>query len=69
MAAGAGLTSAITNPLEPEVRSMLRAADVLTGNDPNCSTWISVNRPPDSEVEGAPRRRTNRRAARAPSGV
>jgi len=69
MAAGAGLTSAITNPLEPAVRSMLRAADVLTGNDPNCSTWISVNRPPDSEVEGAPRRRTNRRAARASSGV
>ena len=69
MAAGAGLTSAITNPLEPEVRSMLRAADVLTGNDPNCSTWISVNRPLDSQVEGAPRRRTNRRAARASSGV
>lgn len=69
MAVGAGLTSAITNPLEPEVRSMLRAADVLTGNDANCTTWISANRPPDSEVEGAPRRRTNRRAARASSGV
>ncbi len=69
MAAGAGLTSAITNPLEPEVRTMLRAADVLTGNDPNCSTWISVNRPPDSQVDGAPRRRTNRRTARASSAV
>lgn len=69
MAAGAGLTSAITNPLEPEVRSMLRAADVLTGNDPNCAAWIAVNRPPDSEVEGAPRRRTNRRAARSSSSV
>lgn len=69
MAAGAGLTSAITNPLEPEVRSMLRATDVLTGNDPNCSTWIQVNRPPDSQVEGAPRRRTNRRAARSSSSV
>ncbi|MGB3859516.1 MAG: dihydropteroate synthase [Ornithinimicrobium sp.] len=69
MAVGAGLTSAITNPLEPEVRSMLRAADVLTGNDRNCSTWISVNRPPDSDVQGAPRRRTNRRGARPGSGV
>ncbi len=69
MAVGAGLTSAITNPLEPEVRSMLRAADVLTGNDANCSTWISVNRPPDSEVAGAPRRRTNRRAARVSGAV
>ncbi|MGB3829029.1 MAG: dihydropteroate synthase [Ornithinimicrobium sp.] len=69
MAVGAGLTSAITNPLEPQVRSMLRAADVLTGNDAHCATWIAVNRPPDSEVEGAPRRRTNRRAGRLASGA
>jgi 5-methyltetrahydrofolate--homocysteine methyltransferase len=62
MAIGAGLTSAITNPLEPEVRQMVRAADVLTGNDPNCSAWISVNRPPDSDEGG--RRRTNRRRGR-----
>jgi 5-methyltetrahydrofolate--homocysteine methyltransferase len=63
MAIGAGLTSAITNPLEPEVRRMVRAADVLTGNDRNCASWIAENRPPDSEVEGTPRRRTNRRRA------
>ncbi len=69
MAVGAGLTSAITNPLEPQVRSMLMAADVLTGNDINCTRWIARNRPPDSEVEGAPRRRTNRRVARAAAGV
>jgi 5-methyltetrahydrofolate--homocysteine methyltransferase len=63
MAIGAGLTSAITNPLEPEVRQMVRAADVLTGNDANCSAWISVNRPPDSD-DGGGRRRTNRRRGR-----
>jgi len=66
MAIGAGLTSAITNALEPEVRQMVRAADVLTGNDPNCATWITQNRPPDSQEEGAGRRRTNRRRGRGP---
>ncbi len=66
MAIGAGLTSAITNALDPEVRQMVRAADVLTGNDPNCTTWITHNRPPDTEEEGAGRRRTNRRRGRGP---
>ncbi|MDQ3307889.1 MAG: dihydropteroate synthase [Actinomycetota bacterium] len=66
MAIGAGLTSAITNPLEPEVRQMVRAADVLTGNDRNCTSWISSNRPPDSDELGAGRRRTNRRRDRNP---
>ena len=64
MAIGAGLTSAITNPLEPEIRTMVRAADVLTGNDPNCTEWIARHRPPDSDDEGAGRRRTNRRRGR-----
>lgn len=64
MAIGAGLTSAITNPLEPEVRQMVRAADVLTGNDPHCTTWIARNRPPESDEAGAGRRRTNRRHSR-----
>jgi len=64
MAIGAGLTSAITNPLEPEVRQMVRAADVLTGNDANCGAWIARNRPPDSQEEGPGRRRSNRRRGR-----
>jgi 5-methyltetrahydrofolate--homocysteine methyltransferase len=66
MAIGAGLTSAITNALDPEVRQMVRAADVLTGNDPNCTAWITHNRPPDSKEDGAGRRRTNRRRGRGP---
>ncbi len=63
MAIGAGLTSAITNPLEPEIREMVRAADVLTGNDPHCAAWITRHRPPETDGD-AGRRRTNRRRGR-----
>jgi 5-methyltetrahydrofolate--homocysteine methyltransferase len=60
MAIGAGMTSAITNPLEPEIRQSIMAADVLNGRDPNCSTWIKTYRePPAAGEEG--RRRENRR--------
>lgn len=64
MAIGAGLTSAITNPLEPEIRRTVLAADVLTGNDPNCAVWIRRHRSPDGGSPDAGRRRTNRRRAR-----
>jgi 5-methyltetrahydrofolate--homocysteine methyltransferase len=40
MAATAGLTSAITNPLSEEVRRAVAAADVLLGHDRDCMTWI-----------------------------
>ena len=36
MAMGAGMTSAIVNPLHSEVVQSVRAADVVMGNDPNC---------------------------------
>jgi 5-methyltetrahydrofolate--homocysteine methyltransferase len=42
MAAASGLTSAITNPLEPEIRQAVMAANVLTGNDPDCISWIKT---------------------------
>jgi 5-methyltetrahydrofolate--homocysteine methyltransferase len=45
MAIGAGLTSAITNPLEPEIKQVIMAADVMTGNDDNCMRWIRAYRP------------------------
>jgi 5-methyltetrahydrofolate--homocysteine methyltransferase len=62
MAIGAGMTSAITNPLEVEIRQAILAADVLAGHDPNCSTWIRVYRePPPPGSEDASRRRENRR--------
>lgn len=62
MAIGAGLTSAITNPLETEIIQAIRAADVLTGNDRDCAGWIRRHRDPTG-AEGEPngRRRGGRR--------
>lgn len=65
MIIGAGLTSAITNPLEPEIMQSIRAADVLTGADANCATWIRANRSPDdgdARGRGRNRRRRNGRS-------
>lgn len=52
----AGMTAAITNPLEDEIKNAILAADALLGNDENCTTWISAN---TDAAEG--RRRTRRR--------
>lgn len=61
MAIASGMTSAITNPLEPEVRTAILAADVLTGNDPDCATWIRTHRVVPAEGEDPGRRGTRRR--------
>jgi 5-methyltetrahydrofolate--homocysteine methyltransferase len=61
MAIGAGLTSAITNPLEPEIMRAVRAADVLMGVDKDCATWIRSYRQPAAPGTDGARRRTNRR--------
>ncbi len=47
-----GLTSAITNPLHPEIKQAIMAADVLTGTDEHSARWIAQNRDPD-QPEGA----------------
>lgn len=60
MAIGAGLTSAITNPLEAEIMGAVKAADVLTGNDRDCAAWIRLHRGPSSP-DGEGRRRSGRR--------
>jgi 5-methyltetrahydrofolate--homocysteine methyltransferase len=60
MAMAAGMTSAITNPLEPEIRQAILASDVLNGHDANCVTWIKTYRETPAEGEGG-RRRENRR--------
>ena len=44
MAIGAGMTSAIINPLEPDVRRAIYAADALAGHDENCARWIGSAR-------------------------
>jgi 5-methyltetrahydrofolate--homocysteine methyltransferase len=63
MAIGAGLTSAITNPLEAEIRQAVLAADVLTGRDPNCAVWIRNYRDPAPVGEDSRRRENRRRRA------
>lgn len=40
MAIGAGMTSAITNPLHEEVVRAVMGADVMMGHDPDCARWI-----------------------------
>jgi 5-methyltetrahydrofolate--homocysteine methyltransferase len=52
MAIGAGLTSAITNPLHVEVMQACLGADVMMGHDPNCANWIRKFR--DVPAPGAP---------------
>jgi 5-methyltetrahydrofolate--homocysteine methyltransferase len=59
MAMGAGMTSAITSPLHPEVMQAVRGGDVMMGNDPNCSNWIKAYREP--QAPGTERVRGGRR--------
>jgi 5-methyltetrahydrofolate--homocysteine methyltransferase len=40
MAIAAGMTCAITNAMEPEIRTMIMAADVMMGRDENCTEWL-----------------------------
>jgi len=61
MAAASGLTSAITNPLEPEIRQAVMAANVLNGTDTDCVGWIEAHRQPAEDVDRQ-RRRTGRRS-------
>lgn len=66
MSIGAGLTSAITNPLHDSVRQSIMAANVVLDLDPNCSRWIRQYREPVPEgEESGGRRRPNRRRRNA----
>lgn len=53
MAIGAGMTSAITNPLHEEVMQGVMAANVVMGHDNNCARWLKKYRQPVAEGEGA----------------
>ena len=46
MAIGAGMTSAIVNPLHSEVVQAVRASNVVMGSDPDCSEWLAHYRDP-----------------------
>jgi len=65
MAIANGLTSAITNPLESEIKRSIMAADVFMGNDENCLAWIQSQTPAAAAGDGARRERRSRRRRRA----
>ncbi len=68
MAISNGMTSAIMNPLHPEVKTMVMAADVLAGNDQDCMAWIRANRDPEAPAGAREGRAGGRRARRAEQG-
>jgi 5-methyltetrahydrofolate--homocysteine methyltransferase len=60
MAIGAGMTSAIMNPLHAEEITAIKGADVLMGHDPDCRRWLRAYREPTAEGEGRRERRRRR---------
>ena len=65
MAAGAGMTSAIMNPLHAEEITAIMGANVMNGIDPECRNWISKFREVPAEGSGGRERRLTRRRSRA----
>ena len=63
MAAGAGMTSAITSPLHVEEMTAIMGANVMNGYDPECRRWIERFREPVVAGDGRQRRQTRRRRA------
>ena len=62
MVIASGMPCAITNPLKSEILTMIKAADVIMGADPNCESWIKANRTSDNrESRRASRRRKRER--------
>lgn len=64
MAIGAGMTSAITNPMHSEVMASIYGADVMMGHDPDCRNWVQTYRE-ESPEGGTRQRRGNRRRSKA----
>ena len=56
MAMGAGMTSAIMNPLHEPEMSAVMGGDIMLGHDENCMTWINRFREPAAEGEDTARR-------------
>jgi len=53
MAIGAGMTSAIMNPVRIQEMEAIRAANLLMNHDPDGTKWISFARIMDAVTEGA----------------
>ena len=62
MAIGAGLTSAITNPMVTSLMQAVRGANVMMNHDSQCMDWIAAYREPAAEGGQGTRRR--RRSAK-----
>ena len=64
MAIASGLTSAITNPLHNPVLQAVMGADIMMGNDSNCTNWIKKFRVHSPEGEGGEQQGRSRRRSR-----
>ena len=64
MMIGAGMTSAIMNPLHNEDIQAILGADVVMGHDPNCGSWIRKFREPAPEGSTNRSSREGRRRTR-----
>ena len=53
MAIAAGMTTAITNPMEKEIRNMIYAADVMMGHDEGAMNYITAMRGLEASVGDA----------------
>jgi 5-methyltetrahydrofolate--homocysteine methyltransferase len=62
MAIGAGMTSAIMNPLHAEEMTAVKGADVLMAHDPDCRRWLKTFREPAAEGDDRRERRRRRQA-------
>ncbi|WP_420641564.1 dihydropteroate synthase [Candidatus Leptofilum sp.] len=67
MIIGAGMTCAITNPLEEEMMKAILGADALMGHDENCQAWIAHHKK-QTASNGNGRGRRARRPRSASSG-
>ncbi|MGG7644626.1 methyltetrahydrofolate cobalamin methyltransferase [Rhodovulum sp. YNF3179] len=68
MAIGAGMTSAIMNPVRPVEMEAIRAANFLMANDPNGGAWIKFSRVLDQVKEGKDFAEASRESAAAAAG-
>ena len=70
MAVAAGMTCAIANPLEEEIRTTALAANVMLGRDENCASWLRAHRASGSGESAAEQlaRRERRRVRQASVG-
>ncbi len=68
MAIGAGMTSAIMNPVRPVEMEAIRAANFLMNHDANGTEWIKFARVLDAVKEGASFAEASKASAEAGSG-